>query len=792
MTPLDTKIDIARLFDGMSSMLVCLSATPDFRVLAVSGSFLKASFSRREDLIGRPLFECVRSAQHYPDGGVEAVRQSLLRVLARRQPESLPAATLTVLAPDGSAVTRHWELTHTPVHDESGALAYVLLLARDVGAAVEAQQSLRTQQALTRQILDGAVDYAIIATDLDGTVTGWNRGAMNVLGWTEAEMLGQSLDRIYLPEDVMSGQPEHERRLASRNHKAPDDGWHVRQSGERFWVSGQTTTLRGTDGEVCGFLKILRDQTEREHLAREQAVKLEALYNFNMSLEQRVAQKAAERDRIWQLSNDLMDVCDSQRRLMSVNAAWTAVLGWPEELLVGRPFTEFVHPDQRLSTDAVLTTAQDTQKAMWLETRVLHRDGRYCTMSWMVSPDQGRFYMVGRDVSQQRETEAKLRQSQKMEALGQLTGGIAHDFNNLLATITGSLELLKRKTEAGETQGLARWMQMASAAAQRASALVQRLLAFSRNQSLDLKPVDVSELTESMEDLLHRTLGENVEVTLELACKPCCARTDFNQLENALLNLAINARDAMGGRGRLRIGVRGLQLDDRALGLDLPAGHYVCLSVADDGAGMPPEVLARAFDPFFTTKPAGQGTGLGLSMIYGFAKQSGGCAAIDSQPGVGTTVSIYLPHVDPSPGKARPAAGSDPAAPPHGQECILLVEDNTSLRSVVRESLGSLGYAVHEASSAQAALMLLDSGVRCELLVTDVGLPGINGQQLAAMVLRRLPATRVLFMTGHASQAAVRADFLEDGMDLLCKPFSLQSLGEKVREMLDYQRPQKA
>ncbi|WPB59010.1 PAS domain S-box protein [Xylophilus sp. GOD-11R] len=784
MVSIIPKLDLGKLFVEMSSLLVCVTATPEFRVLAASDAFLDATSIERGRLLGHPLLEYLHCSTDAPDNGVHCLRHGLEEVLSTGSAHHAEPAKLLLPRPDGGTSTLHLEMTHTPVHREGGELACILIVARDVTLAVEAREHLQAQEARTRQILDSAIDYAIIATDLDGRITGWNQGAANVFGWTEADALGMPLDRIYLPEDCMAEVPAKERDEARQTGKAPDDGWHVRKGGERFWASGRMTPLRNADGSITGFLKILRDQTEREHMARELELKLEALANFNTTLEQRVAQKAAERDRIWQLSNDLMDVCDRQRRLVSVNAAWTAVLGWPEEEVVGRYFIQLVHQDDRGAADAVLTSAQSAHRAMWFEARVRHRDGRYCTMSWMVSPDRGRFYMVGRDVTHQRETEAKLRQSQKMEALGQLTGGIAHDFNNLLATITGSLELLKRKTEAGETSGLERWTAMASGAAQRASALVQRLLAFSRNQSLDLKPVDVVELTAGMEDLMHRTLGENVEIELVLPSAPCHANTDANQLENALLNLAINARDAMAGDGHLRIGVQRVEWNARVPGVDLPPGDYVRMSVTDNGMGMPPDVLARAFDPFFTTKPVGQGTGLGLSMIYGFARQSGGGATIESTPGEGTTVSIYLPHFVDTPVQADT---DDPTHPPQkGQECVLLVEDDASLRSVVRESLDGLGYAVHEASSAQAAMMLLDSGVNCELLVTDVGLPGMDGRQLAAMVRRRLPMVRVLFMTGYASQMAAGSDFLAEGMAMLAKPFSLQKLATQVRAMLDF------
>jgi PAS domain S-box-containing protein len=380
----------------------------------------------------------------------------------------------------------------------------------------------------------------------------------------------------------------------------------------------------------------------------------------------------------------------------------------------------------------------------------------------------------------------QLRQSQKMEAIGQLTGGIAHDFNNLLATITSSLELMNRRIASGRTVDLTRYLTMASTAAQSAAALIQRLLTFSRKQSLDLQAIEVNRLIADMEDMLRRSVGESIQFELHLQPGLPSVSSDRNQLENALLNLTINARDAMPQGGVLRVTTCSRELDASyaAMHPDAVPGQYVMVSVSDNGSGMAPDVVARAFDPFFTTKPIGQGTGLGLSMTYGFARQTGGHASIHSIPDKGTTVNLYLP-CNLAPLKPPVTREQSVARSPQGRgETVLFVEDEPGVRRVLSEILGELGYVTHEAIDAVGALALEQDLARIDLLVTDVGLPGVNGRDLAELLRERRPHLKVLFITGYASKAAVKGEFLAPGMDILAKPFTIDALAYKVREML--------
>jgi PAS domain S-box-containing protein len=382
--------------------------------------------------------------------------------------------------------------------------------------------------------------------------------------------------------------------------------------------------------------------------------------------------------------------------------------------------------------------------------------------------------------------EEALRHAQKMEALGQLTGGIAHDFNNMLTGIIGSLDLMQRYIADGRAAEVGRFTEAAVSSANRAAALTHRLLAFSRRQSLDRRPLNANDLIHSLEDLLSRTKGDHIDLKLQLADDVWPVSTDVSQLENALLNLVINARDAMPDGGELRIETANVYLDSSDINTLEPvkAGDYLMIAVSDNGTGMTPSVLAKAFEPFFTTKPIGQGTGLGLSMIYGFAQQSGGHVSLFSLPDQGTSVRLYLPrlHAAEPENVLMPVTSEAPAA--IAGETVVLVEDDPAVRMLVLDLLNELGYHAHEAEDAKTALPLLESDLRVDLLVTDVGLPGMNGRQLAEIARQHRPELKVLFMTAYAEKAAERQGFLEEGMDMVAKPFSIDLLANKIRAMI--------
>ena len=394
-------------------------------------------------------------------------------------------------------------------------------------------------------------------------------------------------------------------------------------------------------------------------------------------------------------------------------------------------------------------------------------------------------HRVSERTAQLIQAEEALRQSAKMEAIGQLTGGIAHDFNNLLQGIIGALDLIRRRIEAGRIVDVGRFLDGAVASAERAAALTHRLLAFSRRQPVDPRPVDINALIASVGELLRRSIGEGIAMTVMEGEELWLVRCDGHQLENALLNLCINARDAMPDGGTLTIETSNMTLDPRQSSLwQLPAGPYVSLRVIDSGVGMPPEVKARAFDPFYTTKPIGQGTGLGLSMIYGFVRQSDGSIRIESEVGKGTAIELLLPRYG---GQAEDSAAAEAMASHDfrgGNEIVLAVEDDAVVRLLIVDVLGELGYQTLEAADGPSALKILLSPQRIDLLVTDIGLPGLNGRQLADAAREKRPSLKVLFMTGYAESAASKS-FLAPGMEIVPKPVTMEVLAAKIREMIE-------
>jgi PAS domain S-box-containing protein len=549
--------------------------------------------------------------------------------------------------------------------------------------------------------------------------------------------------------------------------------------------------IRDASGNVTSIFVEGSDVTER-HATEDALRRSEAsLRELNFELERRVIERAQARGLTWRLSPDLLGALNSQGYFETSNPAWGTVLGWSEAEVASMSIFELLHPDDLEHTRAGFELTQVGQPAIRFVNRYRCKDGSYRWISWVGIPEDGFVYCTGRDITAERAAELELaatqetlRQSQKIEAIGQLTGGIAHDFNNLLTGIIGSLDIVRRRMAANRLDEIPRFMDAASTSALKAAALTHRLLAFARRQSLDARPNDINRLVANMEDLLRRTLGEQIELRCSLAADLWIAFTDANQLESALLNLAINARDAMSNGGRLTIETANTRLDAAYTSQqdDVETGDYVVVSVSDTGMGMPPDVVANAIDPFFTTKPAGEGTGLGLSMIYGFAKQSRGHLRIDSDVGQGTTVKLYLPRA------LQDAVDLDTPAveTPRGQgETILVVEDDTTVRLIISDALEELGYNVLAASDARPAIPLLQSNQRIDLMISDVVLPHISGRKLAEIARASRPGLKVLFVTGYAENAIFRGDFLDPGMDLLTKPFALDAFGAKVRMMID-------
>ncbi|MBL4835684.1 MAG: PAS domain-containing protein [Pseudomonas sp.] len=552
------------------------------------------------------------------------------------------------------------------------------------------------------------------------------------------------------------------------------------------------TPIRGEDGSIVGLFNQGFEITSQITAERQRTAAETQLKALNERLAEEVAVRTEERDLMWDTAPDLMAVIDFSGVFRRVNPAWSKLLGYTQHQLVGRHVNEFVIPEDHSSTVSAYERAARGEQPLVIN-RYRHVDGSVRWLSWAAAPAGSLTYATGRDITQDKEREAELeraqaqlRQSQKMEAVGQLTGGLAHDFNNLLMAISASLDLIRLRIDQDRGEEAEKYIEAAQGAASRAAALTHRLLAFSRRQTLAPRPTDANLLIEGMLDLIRRTVGPEISVECSGDQRPWIALVDPSQLENALLNLCINARDAMPSGGHIHIKIDNRKLDAESAGRkDLPPGDYLRLSVSDTGTGMSTEVVARAFDPFFTTKPLGMGTGLGLSMIYGFAKQSGGQVRIQSTPAVGTEVSIYLPRHLGEAHSERPTGAASVLPSTNAGETVLIVDDEPTVRMLVADVLQDLGYRAIEVANGLAGLEVLHSDVQVDLLVTDVGLPGgMNGRQLADAGRLRRPGLPVLFITGYAEQALFDDSQTDPGMAVLTKPFAVAKLAARIRGLL--------
>jgi PAS domain S-box-containing protein len=512
--------------------------------------------------------------------------------------------------------------------------------------------------------------------------------------------------------------------------------------------------------------------------------------------QQRLAMAERERARILSMSRDLFAVASFEGKLLSINPAWSTHLERAESDLLTRPFSTIIHPDDLQETAKVVQTLMAGRAVHQFHVRLLKADGTPIAYAWSAVPEldppNGTFYTVGRDISEELAAMAELesaqealRQSQKMEAVGQLTGGLAHDLNNLLAGVSTSLQVLRTRLASGTFEGADRYLDLGMKSIERAAALTQRLLAFSRRQTLDPKPTDINRLIGGVQDLIQRALGPSIDLHAVLPAGLWVSSIDAAQFESTVLNLCLNARDAMHDGGTLTIETSNKAFDKRG-GQEwgVEAGDYVRVRVSDTGSGMDAQVKARAFDPFFTTKPLGEGTGLGLSMVYGFVRQSGGNVSIESAQGVGTSVYLHFPrYVGEALGEAAVFLG-EALATAQG-ETIVLVEDEATIRELLTEVLEDAGYRVLGAGDGAEGLSALAAAKRVDLLITDVGLPGgMNGRQVADAARSIRPHLKVLFVTGYANTAAVGNGLLPKGMDVMTKPFEVDALLAKTRELL--------
>lgn len=671
-------------------------------------------------------------------------------------------------------------------------------------------------ESYNRLVLDSAVDYAVITADASGRVTDWSEGARRIMGWTKQEMLGSSLHKIFTPEDCENGIPEREIGSAVSQGRADDDRWHLRSNGERFWASGVMMPML-QDGNLIGVVKILRDMTSQMEGDKQRQIFAKQLETQFQEIAESIPQL------IW--------ISDSAGNDLYFNPKWVEFTGRTSDQLRDHAWHAFIPTEtrdriasHRASAIAGQYPWEDTfqmrdrnGKESWFLCRALPiRNEAGDIIKWFSTctdvdvmqlksdhfehdANSLRADAVIHDAELQNSNvelkkasagraaaEDQVRQLQKMEAVGQLTGGIAHDFNNMLTIIIGGLYLLKSRLDRGEYD-VAKFIELSLEGTSRAAQLTHRLLAFARQQPLSPEPVDLNRLVSGMSDLLQRSLGSNIKLEFVRHAGLWPTFADFSSLEQSILNLCVNARDAMTEGGRITVETGNVYVDDNYAEQELiTPGQYVMVAVTDTGTGIPDEVIARVFEPYFTTKSVGKGTGLGLAQVYGFAKQSKGHLKLYSEIDHGTSVKLYLPRysgIDQPLERVVVKEHEVPRAKPG--ECVLVVEDDPIVRLISVESLIELGYEVIEADSGKAALKVLNNHPGISLLFTDVVMPEMTGKQLADKVSTMWSSLPVLYTTGYTRNAIVHNETLDKGVVLLPKPFTLRELALKVRQTLD-------
>jgi PAS domain S-box-containing protein len=607
---------------------------------------------------------------------------------------------------------------------------------------------------------------AIVTKSLDGTITGWNRAAELLFGYTAAEAIGKRID-IIVPPDRCAEIDDILRRVTAGEKLEQYETLRLHKDGRIVDVSLSVSPIRSASGEIIGASKTARDISESKW----------AQHALNQEIE--------ERRRIFETSQDLILVTDTRGTFVQVSPSAKTIIGYEPAEMIGRSAMEFIYPDDLENTRNEMRAARHGRQMRNFETRYVHKEGHPVTLTWMGtwSEPVWRHFFIGRDLTEKQAAEAQIRQVQKMDAIGQLTGGVAHDFNNILTVITGTIGILAEAV--ADKPDLAAIARLIDEAAERGANLTKHLLAFSRKQPLQPTEVDINGLMLEAAKLLHPTLGEHIEITPILAEDAWAAMVDPNQLTTAILNLALNARDAMPDGGKLTLESRNVYLDESYAGMnsEVTVGHYVMVTVSDSGTGILAHLLEKVFDPFFTTKGVGKGTGLGLSMVFGFVKQSGGHIKIYSEEGHGTSVKIYLPRATGLTQTAAEAqAGSKIVG---GSELILIVEDDAMVRKYVRTQIEGLGYATLAAANAAEALEVIDANAQIDLLFTDVIMPGaMNGRQLVDEAQRRRPGLKTLFTSGYTENAIVHHGRLDSGVLLLAKPYRKSELARMIRTAL--------
>jgi len=689
-------------------------------------------------------------------------------------------------------IRRHgdvWEdarftLSYSPIPDAAApsGIGGVFVTAVETTDRVEADRKHAAERARMQRLFGQMPGFVAVLVGPDHVYEYVNDAYVALTG--ARDFSGRTVREVF-PELEGQGFYELLDSVFDTGERYVARGIPVRLAGEseaRF-VDLLYEPMHGDDGVVTGIFVGGYDVTEIHRTADALRQSEARMRELRADLERKVIQRTQARGINWQISPDLMGALNSEGYFETSNPAWQTVLGWTEAEVASMSIFELLHPDDVETTRVGFAMTQIGEPAIQFPNRYRHKDGSYRWISWVGVPEDGYVYCTGRDITEERARQAELdvareflRQSQKLEAMGQLTGGVAHDFNNLLMPIIGGLDMLTRRGVGGDRER--RVIEGALQSAERAKVLVQRLLAFARRQPLQATAVDLASLTEGMADLIASTTGPGILVRVDLADGLPMVRADAGQLEMAILNLAVNARDAMPDGGVLT-----LSADIQSVGPDHPTGlaprDYVRLKVSDTGVGMDVDTLQRAIEPFFSTKGVGKGTGLGLSMVHGLASQLGGAMRLDSAPGRGTAVELWL-RISSSPAKtpgADPSPGAAPSLSAVGT--ALVVDDEDLVRMSTADMLSDLGYAVVEARSAEEAIALFDQGLRPDVLVTDHLMPGKNGVELARIVKARSPRLPVLLVSGYAESEGIPTDLMR-----LTKPFRFAELATVLNAIM--------
>lgn len=556
------------------------------------------------------------------------------------------------------------------------------------------------------------------------------------------------------------------------------------------WFSFSYTPLLDEDGQVAGLYNVATETTDKVLAEQHSQASQQALHELNQSLEQQVTARTQERDRLWRNTQDMQLIIDDQGVLKAISPAFTTILGWTPDDVLGKNVFDFILPDEDASQGAF--DHARTGNLPTFENRYRHKDGGFRWFSWVATPEADLIYASGRHTTAEKEqatalagVEEALRQSQKMEAVGQLTGGVAHDFNNLLTVIKSSTELLKRPNLPDDRRG--RYLQAISTTVDRAAKLTGQLLAFARRQALRPEVFAACDSVRSLSAMMETLTGPLIEIVTDLPEHTCFVNADASQFDTALVNMAVNARDAMNGQGRLTIRVEGVEAMPAARTSPVRMGAFVAISIIDTGSGISPEHLDHIFEPFFTTKAVGQGTGLGLSQVYGFARQSGGEVRVESEVGKGSVFTLYLPRATPAE-QVQKAAEPEMLMDGHGT-CVLVVEDNVEVGNFAVQTLTDLGYKTVLANNAQEALTeLAKDADRFDVVFSDVVMPGMNGIDLAHEIRRQHHDLPVLLASGYSHVLAQNGTY---GFELLHKPYSIEQLSRLLRKVATWQRRQR-